>query len=45
MARQEKIVQPTPAASGTIRKILPGQRGRIRVNVNLVSVLVSVLDE
>src|SRR5882724_4322448 len=37
-----KIVQPTPAASGDDSQDPAGQRGRIRVNVNLVSVLVSV---
>src|SRR6266403_509396 len=46
-----KIVQPTPAsapapASSTGDSQDPGaQRGRIRVTVNLVNVLVSVLDE
>src|SRR5882672_2887573 len=40
-----KIVQPTPAASGDDPQDPAGQRGRIRVNVNLVSVLVSVLDD
>src|SRR6266403_736389 len=40
-----KIVQPTPAASGDDSQDPAGQRGRIRVNVNLVSVLVSVLDD
>jgi Ca-activated chloride channel family protein len=39
-----KIVQPTPAEA-TDSQDPAGQRGRIRVNVNLVSVLVSVLDD
>ncbi len=40
-----KIVQPTPPASTVDSQEPAAQRGRIRVNVNLVSVLVSVLDE
>jgi len=40
-----KIVQPTPPAAATDPQDPSGQRGRIRVNVNLVSVLVSVLDD
>jgi Ca-activated chloride channel family protein len=40
-----KIVQPTPPASANDPQDLASQRGRIRVNVNLVSVLVSVLDD
>src|SRR6266849_217744 len=39
-----KIVQPTPPAS-TESQEPAAQHGRIRVNVNLVNVLVSVLDE
>ncbi len=39
-----KIVQPTPPAT-TNDSQDAAQRGRIRVNVNLVNVLVSVLDE
>jgi Ca-activated chloride channel family protein len=40
-----KIVQPTPPDPAGASQDPPGQRGRIRVNVNLVSVLVSVLDD
>jgi Ca-activated chloride channel family protein len=40
-----KIVQPTPPASPDHSQDSAAQRGRIRVNVNLVNVLVSVLDE
>src|SRR6266446_10148409 len=40
-----KIVQPTPPASTKDSQDSGQQRGRIRVNVNLVNVLVSVLDE
>jgi Ca-activated chloride channel family protein len=40
-----KIVQPTPPGEATDSQDPAGQRGRIRVNVNLVSVLVSVLDD
>src|SRR5713226_8019695 len=40
-----KIVQPTPPASTKDSQDAAAQRGRIRVNVNLVNVLVSVLDE
>jgi len=40
-----KIVQPTPAAQKNDPQDPAAQRGRIRVNVNLVNVLVSVLDE
>ena len=40
-----KIVQPTPTAPTDDSQDAAGQRGRIRVNVNLVNVLVSVLDE
>src|SRR5258708_2396654 len=40
-----KIVQPTPSASTDDSQDAATQRGRIRVNVNLVNVLVSVLDE
>jgi Ca-activated chloride channel family protein len=38
-----KIVQPTPPVADS--QDAAAQRGRIRVNVNLVTVLVSVLDE
>ena len=40
-----KIVQPTPPASTKDSQDPAAQRGRIRVNVNLVNVLVSVLDD
>jgi Ca-activated chloride channel family protein len=44
-----KIVQPTPPATAPASANEPqdpaAQRGRIRVNVNLVNVLVSVLDD
>jgi Ca-activated chloride channel family protein len=40
-----KIVQPTPPATTNDPQDPAAQRGRIRVNVNLVNVLVSVLDE
>jgi Ca-activated chloride channel family protein len=40
-----KIIQPTPPAPANDPQDLASQRGRIRVNVNLVSVLVSVLDD
>jgi hypothetical protein len=40
-----KIVQPTPTAPTNDSQDAAAQRGRIRVNVNLVNVLVSVLDE
>src|SRR5213082_1864544 len=40
-----KIVQPTPPPPKEDSQDAAAQRGRIRVNVNLVSVLVSVLDE
>src|ERR1700687_1495235 len=40
-----KIVQPTPRAPTNNSQDSSAQRGRIRVNVNLVNVLVSVLDE
>src|SRR5437764_2419913 len=40
-----KIVQPTPPAPTENSQESASQRGRIRVNVNLVNVLVSVLDE
>lgn len=40
-----KIVQPTPPATAADPQDPTSQRGRIRVNVNLVSVLVSVLDD
>src|SRR6266851_10279634 len=40
-----KIVQPTPPASTGDSQDAAAQRGRIRVNVNLVNVLVSVLDD
>ena len=40
-----KIVQPTPPAPVDDSQNSAVQRGRIRVNVNLVNVLVSVLDE
>src|SRR5712692_5419893 len=40
-----KIVQPTPPASTVDSQEPAAQRGRIRVNVNLVNVLVSVLDD
>src|SRR6267378_4116429 len=39
-----KIVQPTASAPNESQDAA-AQRGRIRVNVNLVNVLVSVLDE
>jgi Ca-activated chloride channel homolog len=39
-----KIVQPTPAPTNDSQDAA-SQRGRIRVNVNLVNVLVSVLDD
>ncbi len=40
-----KIVQPTPPAAKETPQDSEAQRNRIRVNVNLVTVLVSVLDE
>lgn len=40
-----KIVQPTPAPPADDVQDAAAQRDRIRVNVNLVTVLVSVLDE
>jgi Ca-activated chloride channel family protein len=40
-----KTVQPTPPASANDPQDATAQRGRIKVNVNLVNVLVSVLDE
>jgi Ca-activated chloride channel homolog len=40
-----KIVQPTSPAAVDDSQDPAGQRGRIRVNVNLVTVLVSVLDD
>src|ERR1700741_3767974 len=40
-----KIVQPTRPAPTEDSQEPAAQRGRIRVNVNLVNVLVSVLDE
>src|SRR6184192_2715474 len=40
-----KIVQPTPPPPKEDSQDAAAQRGRIRVNVNLVTVLVSVLDE
>jgi Ca-activated chloride channel family protein len=40
-----KIVQPTPPAPPNDPQDPASQRGRIRVNVNLVNVLVSVLDD
>src|SRR5215472_17991221 len=40
-----RIVQPTPPPPIEDSQDAAAQRGRIRVNVNLVSVLVSVLDE
>jgi Ca-activated chloride channel family protein len=40
-----KIVQPTPPAPTNDAQDAASQRGRIRVNVNLVNVLVSVLDD
>ena len=40
-----KIVQPTAPISPDESQDPSGQRGRIRVNVNLVNVLVSVLDD
>jgi Ca-activated chloride channel homolog len=40
-----KTVQPTPSASTNDSQDAAAQRGRIKVNVNLVNVLVSVLDE
>jgi Ca-activated chloride channel family protein len=40
-----KIVQPTPPATTNDSQDAASQRGRIRVNVNLVNVLVSVLDD
>jgi Ca-activated chloride channel homolog len=44
-AEPGKIVQPTPTAPTDGSQDAAAQRGRIRVNVNLVNVLVSVLDE
>jgi len=40
-----KIVQPTPPPTENDPQDPSSQRGRIRVNVNLVNVLVSVLDD
>jgi len=40
-----KIVQPTPPAHEGDSQDPASQRGRIRINVNLVNVLVSVLDD
>jgi Ca-activated chloride channel family protein len=40
-----KIVQPTPPTPANDPQDPAAQRGRIRVNVNLVNVLVSVLDD
>ncbi len=40
-----KIVQPTPPEAPNNPQDPASQRGRIRVNVNLVNVLVSVLDD
>jgi Ca-activated chloride channel family protein len=40
-----KIVQPTPPTPAGGSQDAASQRGRIRVNVNLVNVLVSVLDD
>jgi Ca-activated chloride channel family protein len=40
-----KIVQPTPPATTNDSQDAASQRGRIRVNVNLVNVLVSVIDD
>src|SRR5438445_9428839 len=40
-----KIVQPTPPSPANDPQDSSAQRGRIRVNVNLVNVLVSVLDD
>src|SRR5580765_5210721 len=40
-----KIVQPTASAPPNDSQDPASQRGRIRVTVNLVNVLVSVLDE
>jgi len=40
-----KIIQPTPPSSTDDSQDPAAQRGRIRVTVNLVNVLVSVLDE
>jgi Ca-activated chloride channel homolog len=40
-----KIVQPTPPPPTNDSQDAASQRGRIRVNVNLVNVLVSVLDD
>src|SRR5467141_412004 len=40
-----KIVQPTPPAPTNDPQDPAAQRGRIRIDVNLVSVLVSILDE
>lgn len=40
-----KIVQPTPPAPADDPQETAAQRNRIRVNVNLVTVLVSVLDD
>ena len=40
-----KIVQPAPPSTTENSQESAAQRGRIRVNVNLVNVLVSVLDE
>src|SRR6266478_4108689 len=40
-----EIVKPTPPAPTNDSQDAASQRGRIRVNVNLVNVLVSVLDD
>ncbi len=40
-----EIVKPTPPAPANDSQDAASQRGRIRVNVNLVNVLVSVLDD
>jgi len=40
-----KTVEPIPAAAPDPAQDAAGQRGRIKVNVNLVNVLVSVLDD
>src|SRR5258708_4703788 len=44
-AEPGEIVQPTPPAAMDESQDPAAQRGRIRVNVNLVNVLVSVLDD
>ena len=45
VSEPDKIIQPTPPTPVQDSQDAAAQRGRIRVNVNLVTVLVSVLDE